>query len=630
MTAPTTIRARIERAAAGFDQLEGVVLTTFTLNTPFLEEHVLAACLGVDASTSDARRAGVHQRLGEVPCTVFYDPATKPRIGHRFRYEARPVPVRGRFFHPKLVVLAGIDLEGVDWVYLAVSSANLTLSGWGRNVEGFGETWIHTRRQRSHGELDALLAWLEDHGALGDAQAGRRNAVDRIRTVLARMPSRRRFHDDGNQAWTGTLHHRLYSSVVHRAGLADYLRFGRSRRPKELWAYSPFWGNVADNVKAFNAKTTVLVPAKRADGRGVGLDVDQAGALPKRVELQMLKEDDGSRFWHMKAYRILHGKKGGWTAVGSCNFTANGLKGAGGNVEAMLVTEHDGSWLPEGDVLPDDALALKAVGEEEGPEPVPIAIIVAWDWRSATWRWWLDAGPQQKDALLVLPGCAELELHDGTGEHLGSPPPRGAEFTVRWRGPAGQESWTGPIVELHLDYSARSYGRPLTANQILASWQGRAPTWDIGGGGGPGEGDGEDEEQAEDCAAFDAVNLYELYRAMRGLRTRLDDLAPNPSLQRAHLVGRPDSVMSLAWLADRGVDAPMVRYLVLRELCGVVRDWAQLLDADLVARADLMAADARARTRAQLDAELGSSTPKADAMLDWFEERLSDLDGGAT
>ena len=113
---------------------------------------------------------------------------------------------------------------------------------------------------------------------------------------------------------------------------------------------------------------------------------------------------------------------------------------------------------------------------------------------------------------------------------------------------------------------------------------------------------------------------------MRSLRAKLQSLTKHPAAQRALLVGRPNSVMALAHLACREGEAPIVRYLVLRELCGVVHAWADLLDADLVSRANEMAADARKRTRSQLIAELGSNRRRADEMLDWFEDRLVKFD----
>lgn len=63
MSEPGTLRERIERAAEYFYELDGVVLTTFSLSSSFLEDHALPAVLGVEAKTTAARRAELHQRL---------------------------------------------------------------------------------------------------------------------------------------------------------------------------------------------------------------------------------------------------------------------------------------------------------------------------------------------------------------------------------------------------------------------------------------------------------------------------------------------------------------------------------------------------------------------------------------
>ena len=379
-------------------------------------------------------------------------------------------------------------------------------------------------------------------------------------------------------------------------------------------------------MEAFNARKMVLVPARRMDGAVLGLSQEQAADLDEHTEILKNEGDVGTRFWHMKAYWIEHGNSIR-TAVGSCNFTNAGLAGADGNVEAMLVFDADPEWLPGGLEVETEELATDAQAEEEAPEPAPVAIVVAWDWRSHMWRWWLDASPRQHDFALHLPGIAAFRIESGTHSKPGMPPARGALFTVTYCTDQVEQQWQGQIVELNLDHSSRTFGRPLTANEILESWRGRAPTWNLGGGGGSGDSDDEEEDVETNApAAFDAVNLYDLYRAMRALRAKLAGLDQNPDIQRAYLVGRPDSAMALAHLADRDAEAPIVRYLVLRELCSVVSDWASLLDDDLVSRAKQMADKARTRTNDQLQQELKTERSNADELLDWFEQALTGLD----
>ena len=415
MSEPNTIRERILRATTHFECREGIVLTTFNLSASFLEEQALPVVLGVDADarTASARSAGVHQELAVTPCTVFYDPSTAPNVSGRYRYVARPVPVRNRFFHPKLVVVAGIA-EGMSWVYLAVSSANLTLSGWGRNAESFGETWIHTRRQESWSVLDRFLSWLEEHTPLGETR-GDGDSVGRVRAVLEKMPDRRRLpHADG-LPWSGTLYGSFYVSVVNKAGFPQFLRLGRRRRPLELWAHSPYWSDVDENV----------------DGvRCVG-DDPRPGAVDRREETgpnkgqkrrdwevqYSLRRNDkqiGDRFWHMKAYRIVHGARI-YIAVGSCNFTRAGLAGVEGNVEAMLVYETDARWLTDGVEVSRDELADESTIEEETPKSVPVVVVVAYDWRTRIWRWHVEPGSGQTKFRLHLPQLPSFAVEAGTG-----------------------------------------------------------------------------------------------------------------------------------------------------------------------------------------------------------------------
>jgi hypothetical protein len=627
MSDNATIRERIQRASAYFHRKEGVVMTTFNLNGEFFEEQALPIVLGVEAKTLAARRAETHQRLGATPCTVFYSPVSPPKISGRYRFVARPVPLRGRCFHPKIVVIAGRSSDETTWVYLAVSSANLSLSGWGRNAESFGETWIHTRQQQSWQALDGLLEWLQSHGPLGDAP-GDADAVLRVRAALARMPDIAPFPNDDTSPWSGTLEARLYSSVSHPDGFANFLRLGHAARPSKLVAYSPYWSDVAAQAAAFDAEETVLFPALCADGSSLGLARTQVKDLPENVEVRQNAADIGKRFWHMKTYWILHGDTA-FTAVGSCNFSHPGLSGRGGNVEAALVFEADPDWLPSGDIADPSRLAAEPIAEDELPPLPTVLVIVAFDWGADIWRIWLDAEAGDRDFVLHLPEFEPVNTSRGTHEFSGPAPPRGATYVLQYVNADGEHRLEGQIVEVGLDLSKRVYGRPLTASEILDSWRGRAATWDLGGGGADGDADTDGADTKREIpAAFDAVNLYDLYRSMRALQVKLASLDSHPEIQRSLLVGRPDSVMALAQLADHDDEAPIIRYLVLRELFGVMNKWPHVLDRNIINSATQMAAAARLRTIQRLESELDGDAAKARDMLDWFEVRLAEMDEG--
>jgi hypothetical protein len=618
-----TVRERLVRARAFLKRLDGAVLTTFNLHAPFLEDNVLPALLDVHASTPAARRAEVHEKLGEAPVSVFYDPSTPPRISGAYRYSARPVPVRGRFFHPKLIIIGGRDEHGVPWVWLAVMSANLTLSGWGRNAECFGETWLHTRKQQPWLALRRFLEWLDGHAPLGEGRSSF-DAIDRVIKVLDAMPDRRRFDDDGSHVWSGTQYANAYFSHVHEQGFAHFLRRGRARPPSRAHIYSPYWADVSERVASFGARETYLVPALLPrDPPSIGLTEDDLAGLPGGAAMYRNPGDRGQRFWHAKVYWVAFGRTE-FVAVGSCNFTQAGLAGMHGNVEAMLIDGPSGDFLDPLEDYDDPPLLQDPVAEEEAPEPSPLCIVVAYDWRARCYRWWYEPSAGHADVRLVLPTASVAELRPGTDETPGAPPPRGARYEVRWIENGEKCLFRGCLVELHLDHSTRAYGRKLSAAEILASWKGRSLAWDLGGGGGgPGEGEGDAAAEDEVDAAFDAVNLYEMYRAFRDLGRKLDRVASDDVAVRGLLVGRPGSAFRLGAMAAEGRIVPVVRYLVLNEVETLFERHCSALEPEHLLRVTRWRAEAREAVVQMLQTELPEGSPAVEPLLTWFDERLA-------
>lgn len=223
-----------------------------------------------------------------------------------------------------------------------------------------------------------------------------------------------------------------------------------------------------------------------------------------------------------------------------------------------------------------------------------------------------------------------IPIEGPAGRMPGKHPIKGAKFTVFFSSAGKRKSWQGQVVELNLVHSRRTYGKPLSATEILESWQSGNPPGEGGSRASNGsEDEDDDESEQEPPAAFDAVNLYNLYRSTRALRDRLKQQT-NPSIQRSFLVGRADSAMSLAYLADREQEAPVVRYLILKEIHSIVSDWSCLFEPDefaVVERSQEIANRAREKVRQDLEKELGTSSRRSsDRMLEWFENHLSKLD----
>ncbi len=622
----STIREHIGEALDFFAQQQAVVATCFNVGTDFLENKALPVLLGAEGGTREAVRQHLHDRLAATDVTIYYDPTAGAVPAGDLRYVARPVPLRGRLFHPKVTVIAGVGHDDRHWVYLAVASANLTRSGWAHNAECVGETWICTPQQQTWGALDGFLGWLQDHAAFGE-HPDRRDATRHVREILAAMPNRRRPNDDGGHVWSGTLYHQLYTSVVDTGGFPAFLQEGRSRRPSRLWAYSPYWADVERGVAAFGAAETVLIPSLTHTGDRIGL---ARGQVPPAASVASNPEDRGDRFWHMKSYWIEHGGRVR-TAVGSCNFTTAGLSGGFGNVEAMLVTNEDAAWLPEVKDLELEAIPQNPP-DETAPEPAPVAVVVAWDWRDRTWRWWLGPGHDQTDFRLEAPGLDTQLVEGGQGRADGDPPPPASSFALHYWDADGPQTWTRPVVEINLASSQRVYGRPLTVDEIIASWNGRRPATPIDDDD-DGVGTSEADETAPDGPdvpiEFGTVNLFDFYRSMTHLRKALAEAADNPGARRALLEGRPDSVMTLVRMTTKDSGVPAVRFLVLTELAEVLHDHQDAIDAMLLDEAADLHTTVTDEVRQALAESPDSSDLDPEALLAWVNRELKGL-GGST
>ena len=624
-----TIRERIATARSHFKYLDAAIFTTFALNTDFFEENVLPVALGVEAEDQAARRAQVHEQLAEVPVSVYYDATAEIKLSGKYRYTASPVPLRDRFFHPKNVILAGRDSHEQHWVYITAASANLTLSGWGKNGEGCAEIWIHTQRQQPWEALQKFLLWLLSKTQVDGAHSLGSGAINQVLSVLNLMPSRRRFSDDGSMFWSGKLYGDLYFSPVHKKGLAQFLIAEKRVRPAKLVAYSPYWGEVSKNVARFKSNDFELIPAKllQRDGMPIGISVAEVTSLPKK-SIYESDLDNGQRFWHFKIICLYYGAKCR-LAIGSCNFTKAGLQGAAGNVESMLVFDVDSiaveTFLPKRKVWASPPFTSQEENEEGIPSPAPVCVIVIFDWRLRSYRWWHDPSPVHKDITLEIPGVHPVSLVNAAGIIEEAPlPPRGGTFFVRYKVASLEQTWKGTIVEINLDSSERTYGAPLKAADILDSWKGRQ--FPLGTGldkGGDGEGDQGSNSEESESDAFDTLNLYEIFRAFRDLKFRLDDAMRNGDERRvkSQLVTRPDSVLALARLAGTHKGVAAIRYLILREAANLMETHISLIDAIHFENIRSMVVDAREECKLELISN-PKTQDKAENLLDWFERRL--------
>ncbi|MBY6212365.1 hypothetical protein KUV95_12470 [Microbulbifer agarilyticus] len=400
--------------------LRRVWLTSFNIDIPFIESHILPAVLGEDPPRDRMAYEALQYELAErdIDFRVFCEKrALKTNQPKRTAIRIMPVDVRNfaqdqrlaiterSLFHPKVIYLEGQDGR----VVLGAGSANLTLSGWGRNREVFDFRPVSSEAQWQQVRsfflgLDGALPLPEHLSKYG-----------------------------GDTGW----------QFVHSFAQQTFLQALAGDAPIErLTVWSPY---LAENVPAFIDRLqqkmaspglhVALVP-DRIDGyrirtrwsskiselvaNGTLSFHDYPAPVPENIE-----------FTHAKLWLAEHSKRS-TLAFGSWNFTHPGSSsfidpeedGGGTNIEAGMLLDGDTSLVLAGAPLTvdQDAFATQEELEEEALDvdnTAPLDLMVVFNWQTATFtisghRY--DDTPAQ-DYRIKLPGIGKrikLQWQDDT------------------------------------------------------------------------------------------------------------------------------------------------------------------------------------------------------------------------
>lgn len=645
------LRERLQEVAQCFDEIEVALFSTFTYSADFLEQNVLPALFDVESSASRAARDAVmHRRLKQTSVGVFFDPSAARSSGNAYRYTNYPVFLEGRLFHSKNIILIGRDRHGKRWLYLAAMSANLTLSGWGRNREGFADTWIHAQSEQPWQATTGMLRWLKNKIAI----RRKGHPLERALQLLEKMQSNCSTADPDGVGHADKKSIRFYFSPTSTS-MWDFMRqhYGKL---SSVTAASPYWGGCARIREALGADLrldTVAAHLPPVFGK-TGLGKEGSYALyPAGTEGSLSTwEDSTGRFSHVKLYEVETGK-GTVVGIGSCNFTSRGQfwKAADnkekGNVESMLFDVRVIDWPPTRPLATHDLDDRNIDEEAEVPRPWPFYVTVSYDWKKRAYAWQLEGTVGTPSAMLELRGIKEaIEVTDARPTGTSDGELRTPMFQVR----QGSETYAGLITELNLDYSTRTYGTPLGLAAILQSWSNGAVDEPVPpmneddetaqylspGGDGEDSDDGRRKDRgAPDVPAF--FDFFAFFQATRSLRQRLADLASRKGtdVRATHvldlLVARSDSVEALARCAAVARLSPSSEFVVLTEcarLLGVYHDMPQAAAARNwirgrlvpVRSAVLEAIRQELTDRRQLNR---TDVDYPERMLKWYEAKLN-------
>jgi hypothetical protein len=136
--------AELQKQVSSMGQLCRAWFTSFSVDIEFVETYILSATLAVNAPRTRLEYEQLQHALTEknIDFRVFCD----PRFIETHRIKRTCIPVHGirpartteyfsdaSLFHPKVIYLE--DVEGKR--IIGAGSANLTVAGWGRNLEVF-------------------------------------------------------------------------------------------------------------------------------------------------------------------------------------------------------------------------------------------------------------------------------------------------------------------------------------------------------------------------------------------------------------------------------------------------------------------------------------------------------------
>lgn len=390
----------------GLGALKRAWFTTFNLGIPFFETHVLPVLLEADPPASRMDYENMQLQLAErgIDVRVFCD----LRMMEADQLKRTAVPVHsvlpGRLeqkgfgkeslFHPKVVFLE--DENGR--MVLGAGSANLSISGWGRNQEVFAFRPVSNDKQ--YQQVKRFFNPLAEAAGLDKAQT---------------LGVRRRFVGD-DESWRFV--HSFENESFLQLLLAD-------TGAKQLTVWSPYFSR---DLAGLLAKVRDLagrdlkfsIVPDRVDNRYVRtVWTDAIGQLLERGELRFYDRPspraDEIEMTHAKLW--LASSRQARLAVGSWNCTEPGSASFElRNVEAGILldvppgTQITGQLLDLG--LKDFASEVMLHDDELDPPPYPLPfeLQVRFDWKQGRYvvQGLLYEEIQGIAYALRLPGVKEL------------------------------------------------------------------------------------------------------------------------------------------------------------------------------------------------------------------------------
>jgi len=364
--------------------IDRALFTSFNFSSKFFERNVLPML--VDSELSDGAELDalqINDALRNTAVTVICDRSTNPKPKGSLRYGLLPVGLRYGFFHPKLIMLSGILLDGSYGVKLMVGSCNITLSGWGIHREVVGITDVGTQQAKA---LQPLLTWISDQANnlfsdYGGVEEGDiRECLSQWLTLLEAIDS---LADN-----TPELYVRLPSAENESSFINDIFYL---QQFSHCHIVSPFWSEYKESqvlVNQIGAENITLTPSINNKGEWSFPEKFRNEILAGNNQFGLSSFKNRDRYTHAKSLYAWDTQGQAVLVAGSANFTQAAMGSlTQGNVEAVLKysIKHDKAWDRQFVDEKIDSInwTEQVDNDEHAPKLVPFDMLAVYDWKES-------------------------------------------------------------------------------------------------------------------------------------------------------------------------------------------------------------------------------------------------------
>lgn len=589
-----TMRQGLENMVKAFDggSIEHALITTFNFDPGFFEKNVLPLLCGLtldDLKTMslDALGREMYHPLKKMQVTIAYDQAVLQGVsGGGIRYSFLPRHQKEGFFHAKLFVLTGVDAARQPMVNVMVGSGNMTLSGWGSNIEV--AAWVKANKASAQ-ELLGFYRYLDSPDLAKGIEI-----LEKIKSV-----------EEGPRLF-------LQYPATGRGALFD--RIFKPLLSGDMHILSPYWSEEA--IKAFMPAGNIhCYPAKNIHGYQFALGKEVASQLGIRVNAIRAEE----KFRHAKAYCWQH-----YMAIGSANCTSQALH-SHKNVEAMLL--FTGHALPN--LLAESLQQWDTeLVDEEGIKPAPLFVLVVADYKERCYHVELQVTQARR--------CSDWKLLIGDDKKTGNTginvkipfikgKPVARVYRVSWHGEEGEQWLTGMIIPRDGNDVELGYRPKRNLDKIFEDMLRHKMTYTGGVLGAVVEADhedfldveGDEEELSPKAEDFD-FDMYGMYQSFYHLKR--DACKARNSQWKVEEIS--DTLLEIMQAVENSeVSHVLQQWLIVQE----VMDVARLLpdrDRFIYYRPLCKELDKNVRDMLKDDEALGTYCITSDALLEWLREEL--------